>query len=36
MFFFIEQEYRNACIKLADATEAWNQTWKMACDVSSP
>ncbi|KAI8887539.1 hypothetical protein K501DRAFT_242404 [Backusella circina FSU 941] len=28
-----EQEYRNACIKLTNATEAWNQTWKIACDV---
>ncbi|CAO3703569.1 unnamed protein product [Rhizopus stolonifer] len=29
-----EQEYRNACIKLADATDQWNKAWKMTCDVS--
>lgn len=29
-----EQEYRNACIKAADATDGWNKAWKMACDVS--
>ncbi|KAF1796845.1 hypothetical protein FB192DRAFT_1292287 [Mucor lusitanicus] len=28
-----EQEYRNACIKAADATEGWNKAWKMACDI---
>ncbi|GAN06689.1 hypothetical protein MAM1_0133d06177 [Mucor ambiguus] len=28
-----EQEYRNACIKAADATDGWNKTWKMACDI---
>ncbi|KAG2237074.1 hypothetical protein INT48_001842 [Thamnidium elegans] len=28
-----EQEYKNACIKVADATKAWNQTWKISCDT---
>ncbi|KAK4509509.1 uncharacterized protein ATC70_007861 [Mucor velutinosus] len=28
-----EQEYRNACIKAADATDGWNKAWKMACDI---
>jgi hypothetical protein len=33
--YTIEQEYKNACIKSADATENWNRTWKMTCDVST-
>ncbi|KAI8366601.1 hypothetical protein BD560DRAFT_400782 [Blakeslea trispora] len=28
-----EQEYKNACIKVADATENWNKAWKMSCDT---
>lgn len=32
-FKYLEQEYKNACIKVADATEAWNRTWKITCDV---
>ncbi|ORE09924.1 hypothetical protein BCV72DRAFT_47294, partial [Rhizopus microsporus var. microsporus] len=28
-----EQEYKNACNKLADATEQWNKAWKIACDT---
>ncbi|KAI9341308.1 hypothetical protein BD770DRAFT_399093 [Pilaira anomala] len=28
-----EQEYKNACMKVADATRAWNQTWKLTCDT---
>ncbi|KAI9480804.1 MAG: hypothetical protein EXX96DRAFT_481550 [Benjaminiella poitrasii] len=31
--FILEQEYKNACIKSADATEAWNTAWKLACDT---
>ncbi|KAI8993443.1 hypothetical protein BDB01DRAFT_776345 [Pilobolus umbonatus] len=27
-----EQEYKNTCIKLADATAAWKKCWKSACD----
>jgi hypothetical protein len=33
MIVYLEQEYKNACIKVADATEAWNRTWKITCDV---
>ncbi|KAI8967486.1 hypothetical protein BDF20DRAFT_1004693 [Mycotypha africana] len=28
-----EQEYRNACDRVADATVAWNRMWKLACDT---
>ncbi|KAI7904994.1 uncharacterized protein BX663DRAFT_450382 [Cokeromyces recurvatus] len=28
-----EQEYKNACIKVSEATESWNKAWKMACDT---
>ncbi|KAI9266030.1 hypothetical protein BY458DRAFT_512898 [Sporodiniella umbellata] len=28
-----EQEYRNACVKLADTTDQWNKAWKMTCDT---
>lgn len=34
LFSIVEQEYKNACNKLADATEQWNKAWKIACDVS--
>ncbi|KAI8342194.1 hypothetical protein EDC96DRAFT_449658, partial [Choanephora cucurbitarum] len=29
----LEQEYKNACTKVADATENWNKAWKMSCDT---
>lgn len=29
-----EQEYKSACIKLADTTTKWDKGWEMACDVS--
>ncbi|KAG0175544.1 hypothetical protein DFQ28_008875 [Apophysomyces sp. BC1034] len=28
----LDQEYKNACFKLAEATAVWNNGWKYACD----
>ncbi|RCH79588.1 hypothetical protein CU098_006802, partial [Rhizopus stolonifer] len=27
-----EQEYKNACVKVAEATDNWNKAWKLSCD----